>query len=289
MSNTSFLVFAALLPAIVLCVYIYKKDRVEKEPIGLLIKLLALGALICFPAAEVEDVVINEINNALAPYVEADYFEPLYWATYSFIGVALIEEGFKLFILYLVTRNNKNFNSLFDGIVYAVFVSLGFAGLENVFYVLNNGFGNAVMRALMSVPGHMFFAVFMGYYYSLWHMHTVAAKHERNLRKEGLINSDTPEFSGKNFMWMCIIVPTFVHGFYDYCCFRGTYLSVILLYAFVVFMYVFCFKRIKHMSKKDVSDNTYASTMLYEKYPQLRELINHAEPEVEEMSQQADL
>ena len=78
------------------------------------------------------------------------------------IFVGLIEEGSKFFFLYRFTWKDKAFNYRFDGIVYAVFVSLGFAALENVFYVFNYGTGVALQRALLTIPGHMSFAVYMG-------------------------------------------------------------------------------------------------------------------------------
>lgn len=132
---TVLLTCAALLPAVVLLIYIYIKDRVEKEPIGLLLTLFALGAVICLPAALIEEifsVVIDGVFSTFAYDIGGSLYlmsgtNKLYVFVSNFIGVALVEEGLKFLILILVTRKNKNFNSLFDGIIYSVFVSLGFA------------------------------------------------------------------------------------------------------------------------------------------------------------------
>ena len=215
----------------------------------------------------------------LAQYVDMPFFKELYMAVKAFIVVALVEEGLKFVVLYFMTRNNKNFNSLFDGIVYAVFVSLGFAALENIFYVLENGFGNAVSRAIMSVPGHMFFAVIMGYYYSFWHMYDMAGKQERELMNCGLINTGATFFSGKRHLVMSVIMPTLAHGLYDYGLFMGTIGSVLLTMAFIVFIYVYFFRRIGHMSNKDVDDITYSSVLIYEKYPHLRGIVQSGDTE----------
>ena len=56
-----FLLISALVPGVALLIYIYKKDRTEKEPVSLLVKLLILGAVICWPAAMLEDVIIDGI------------------------------------------------------------------------------------------------------------------------------------------------------------------------------------------------------------------------------------
>lgn len=279
--NDILLVCAALLPAIVLCVYVFKKDKVEKEPIGLLLLLLLSGVLICYPAATVEGVLFEIIDNIFMPfgyeeggeiYLDDTTFR-IYNACIYFIGVALVEEGFKFIAMYLITRNNKNFNSLFDGLIYAVFVSLGFAGFENIFYVLDYGWTNAVMRALMSVPGHMFFAVLMGYYYSMWHMYEKAGERERFYKNAGFIDPAAPEFSGSKYLALCLIIPTLGHGLYDYCCTIGTPLATVGLYAFLIFLYIYCFARIRKMSKGDMYDTTYSNVMVFRKHPYLVEAL----------------
>ncbi len=275
--NDILLVCAALFPAAALCIYVFKKDRVEKEPIGLLLGLLLLGGLICFPAAEIETVLIDLLDSIFSPLaVEYEGELYLFGATFKiynackyFIGVALVEEGLKFGVLFFLTRNNKNFNSLFDGLVYAVFVSLGFAALENVFYVLENGWINALMRAVMSVPGHMFFAVLMGYYYSLWHMYEKAKEQERSLKRTGMISQSAIEFSGKAYLVLSVLVPVFAHGLYDYCCTLGTVSATVALYAFLLFLYIYCFRKIKNMSKGDMDDTTYSNAMVLRKYPHL--------------------
>ena len=279
--NDIFLVCAALFPAIALCIYVFKKDRVEKEPIGLLISLAFLGCVICFPAAEIEGAAFDLIEKFFTPYaVEQDGVKYLtgtafkmYNACKYFVGVALVEEGLKFLVLVLMTRKNKNFNSLFDGLIYAVFVSLGFAALENVLYVVKNGWINALMRAVMSVPGHMFFAVLMGYYYSMWHMYEKAKRKERSLKRDGLLSPDAKEFSGSRHIVLSLLVPILAHGLYDYCCTDGSTLATIGLYAFLLFLYIYCFGRIKKMSKDDMLDVTYSNLLVLRKHPHLAEEI----------------
>lgn len=280
-TNDLLLVCAALFPAIALCIYVFKKDRVEKEPMGLLLSLAFLGCVICFPAAKVENFLFDLINKIFMPYaIEQEGINYLSGATFKiynackyFVGVALVEEGFKFLALFLLTRKNKNFNSLFDGLIYAVFVSLGFAALENVLYVMENGWFNALMRAVMSVPGHMFFAVLMGYYYSMWHMYEKAGRKERALKRDGLIAPNVKEFSGKMQLFLSLLIPILAHGLYDYCCTVGTWFATIALYAFVLFLYIYCFGRIKKMSRDDMMDNTYSNILVLRKYPHLHEAI----------------
>ncbi|MBO5273921.1 MAG: PrsW family intramembrane metalloprotease [Clostridia bacterium] len=282
--NTNLLICAALFPAIALCIYVFRKDRVDKEPLDLLIKLFVLGVVSCFPAAMLEEMLIGMIDKIFSAFTLATdgeyYFTSAMYRIYTaieyFIGVALVEEGLKWLILFFVTRRNRNFNSLFDGLIYAVFVSLGFAALENVFYVLEYGWGNALMRAVMSVPGHMFFAVLMGYYYSLWHMYEKAGSQEHLLKELGHLPGDAKEFSGRRFIFLSLLIPILAHGWYNYCCTIDTLIAAVMLYAFLIFLYIYCFGKIRRMSKDDADDNTYATAMVIKKYPQLRELLRTA-------------
>ena len=144
----------SILPVIILMVYIYRQDKYEKEPLGLLL-LAFLGG--CFTV--VMDLILVSLVNAV-------------WVSDTVFYSAFVEAGFpeelcKFIILFLFFWKNKNFNEHMDGIVYATFVSLGFACIENILYVFSNGFGTGVMRAIISVPGHFLFGVLMGYFFSL--------------------------------------------------------------------------------------------------------------------------
>lgn len=275
--NNFLLVIAALLPAIILCVYVFKKDRAEKEPIGLLIKLCVLGVLCCFPAAYFEGHIIDGIDALFSvfTYVDAAGAEALpknifyvYHFFKFFAGVALVEEGFKWLALLYATRKNKEFNSLFDGLIYAIFVSVGFAAFENVLYVLEHGWVNAIVRGVLSVPGHMFFAVLMGYHYSFWHIAEKAGFMEATLQREGVIPAGKL-ISGRKNMVLSIVMPVLAHGLYDYCCALGSGLGTIIFLVFVIGLYIHCFKKIRKMSVADAPEERYVNLLLLKKYPQL--------------------
>ena len=152
-------VLAAVLPAVFLMRYVYRLDRIEREPVPLLISLIGKGIWAAL-AAIVLEMLGQSILNAL---VEPE--NPWYVFLTAFLVVAAVEEGTKFFFLYRRTWRDPNFNYRFDAILYAVFVSLGFAAFENVKYVFSYGLSVALPRAILAVPGHMGFAVFMGIFY----------------------------------------------------------------------------------------------------------------------------
>lgn len=156
---TLLLILLAVLPTIFMIVFIYYKDSYEKEPVGLLVSLFALGMAGTIPAVAYETA--GDAFIGLFFYKNSG----IYNLISAFLGVALVEEGVKFIALYFRTWKNPNYNYKFDGIVYAVLVSLGFATVENILYVLEGGLSVAIARALLSVPSHAIDAVYMGFYY----------------------------------------------------------------------------------------------------------------------------
>ena len=158
------LLAAALFPAIFLWYYIWKQDP-QPEPTSWLVKATSYGVDIIVP------VFIGESVIQLCLFGEEGPTSLIGTTIEAFFVAALPEESFKLLALWLILRKNPYFDEHFDGIVYAVCVGLGFAAIENIGFVFQegNGLAVAINRALFAVPGHYAFAVLMGYYYSLYH------------------------------------------------------------------------------------------------------------------------
>jgi RsiW-degrading membrane proteinase PrsW (M82 family) len=148
----------ALAPILIILLYVYVKDKYDKEPLPLLLKSLLLGALISIPVVFVEGALTSawqgEFTIAHAGYT-------------AFVVAGLTEELFKFIVLYWLIWKHKEFDEKYDGIVYAVFISLGFAAVENVLYVLEYGAETGYLRAFTAVPAHAFFGVVMGFYFAL--------------------------------------------------------------------------------------------------------------------------
>lgn len=163
-TNPLFIFVAAVLPAFLLFAFIYWKDKYQREPIGQLLLGFFFGILSCFLSLSISQ-----------PLKFLGFFpdEPttIYGAIASaFFGAGIPEEGAKLLMLWLLVNRNKYFDEHFDGIVYAATIGLGFAAFENILYLVSNidtWQTVATARAMFSVPGHFFFAVIMGYFFSL--------------------------------------------------------------------------------------------------------------------------
>jgi RsiW-degrading membrane proteinase PrsW (M82 family) len=177
------LLIAAASPVIIFLYFINKKDT-EKEPPRLLLKCFVWGCVSVVPIIIIEMFVSG--FNAFDSFFLTSFFD-------AFAVAAAVEEGFKFLFLFMIVWKLREFDQYFDGIVYAVFVSLGFALIENIMYIFTFGFGAAILRAVLSVPAHGLFGVMMGYFFS------------------------HAKFSGKNrLLWLSYLVPVLFHGLFNF-------------------------------------------------------------------------
>ena len=234
-----FAALLAILPVALLLIYIYKMDSYEKEPVGLLVKLVIFGIISAIPAIILEslgDIVLNSVLGKQIPGVNATY---LYVFIYAFFIVAISEEAVKFLAAYLSTWKNPAFNFKFDGIVYCFYASMGFALIENILYVFGSGSGTggsvvtAIGRALLAIPAHGMFSVFMGYYYG-------EAKYSAVMgNKKGV----------KANIARGYIIAVLLHGFYDFCLFTGKLFMLIPFFVFVIIADIYTVIKISKASK----------------------------------------
>lgn len=247
MTYIEFLLFLSILPSIALGVMIYKKDIVEKESPGLLFKLFLGGAI----GSVILTLLLSTVLEPIIPDLEDSNNNFIYLAITTFFKVALVEEFSKWIFLKKITWKNKEFNYIYDAIVYAVFVALGFATIENIIYVLGSegGISIAILRAILSVPGHAFDGVFMGYYYGL--------------AKQAKINDNIKLF--KRNMIFSLLIPVVFHFIFDYLLLSENSILLILYLVFIILLYINAFKRINKLSNiterldknDDINNNSY--------------------------------
>lgn len=183
----------AIAPGIAICLFIYFKDKYNREPLGVLILSFFLGILSIIPAIIIQLALTKPVERIMGQGI-------LYTAVFSYLIVALSEEGSKYLALRYGPYRRKSFDDPFDGIVYAVVVSMGFATLENIMYVTNHGIGTGILRMFLSVPAHATFGVLMGYHLGL-------AKFIPAQKKK--------------YMFLAIFWPVLFHGTFDFFLFVG--------------------------------------------------------------------
>ena len=214
----------ALAPVLIILVYIYFRDKYEKEPLGLLLTGLLAGALITVPIVLVEKFLVIPVES-ISGLTSAAY--------HAFIIAALTEEGFKFMALLLIFWRHREFDERFDGIVYAVFVSLGFAAVENILYVYASGMETGIMRALTAVPAHALFGITMGYYLGL-------ARFMPGQKRILLL---------KAFFY-----PLILHGIYNFLLLSGHPILLLLFIPYLVYLWRSGSKKMKQFSSASQSN-----------------------------------
>jgi RsiW-degrading membrane proteinase PrsW (M82 family) len=214
------LIALAIAPAIGIILLVYFKDKFEHEPFSLLLKCFLLGILTIIPA-----IIIELLAGKLDP---SQTNNPGSIFIYAFFIVGLSEEGSKFFLLRIYPYRSKHFNEPFDGIVYSVVISMGFAAAENIFYVLDGGMSVALLRMFTAVPGHAAFGVLMGFYVGM-------AKFKKN------------HFG---YLLFGLFVAMAAHGFYDWFLFQQDLPGLqILSFVCLSLIVIFSFRAMKIQKK----------------------------------------
>ena len=208
----------------------YKKDVIEKEPKKLLLILLIFGFLASGIALFFEDVNMNIISDFSKDTL-------LYNILNSFFVIALCEELSKWFFTYYFCWKNKAFDYVYDGIVYAVFVAIGFATIENILAAVsaNMDFISIILRGVLTVPLHVFMGVISGYCLGI----------SKKYKSRGWTKKM------KIPLLLSIVLPILIHGLFDYLIYLSTKNAIVLSILLIIFLYYFCFSKISEVSKEN--------------------------------------
>ena len=214
-----FLLFISIFPVALIAFILYAMDK-EKESFLSMLKFYGLGLATAVLAVVVELIVgmfLPAGDTIIGAFCQA------------FIVAASVEELCKFFFLFIGIKLEKSYNNFYDSIIFATAVSLGFAGIENVLYVVLNesfaaGLGTGIMRALLAVPGHAIFAIYMGFFL------------------DKAMEAKSKNKSAAMLIILAIFLPILLHGIYDFFCFTFSMIDTPIYYllfcVYVLFMYV---------------------------------------------------
>ena len=220
------LIIIAVLPALILLGFIYMRDRKGKPPVKLMVLLLALGAGTIIPA-----VIAEFIGQLIIAQTDTDHQTML--LVLCFLVIGIVEELGKYLVTVCTTWKSREFQHSYDGVIYMVCASLGFAILENILYVASGGIGTGILRAFTAIPLHCTVGVIMGALYAKG--------------REAAYAGDRAGMIG--FMAWAYIVPVFIHGLYDYLVMAASYgyiseawvfLILGVMYVLSIFLIFYC-------------------------------------------------
>lgn len=206
-----YLAFLSILPVIVGIMWIYFCKKYSKESIKTAAKFFLLGIFMSVFIIFVEEVLIK--FNTFSGWLNIFYM--------SFIVAGFVEEGFKALVLIPALIRKKEFARRIDGITYSVYLSLGFAAVENLIYIITEErhlvFRVALNRAFISIPAHIMFGITMGYYISRYKF----CETKKQKRK---------------FLALSFLVPIILHGLFDFILMTGYKWTIAIFIVYTLFL-----------------------------------------------------
>ncbi|GAF65324.1 hypothetical protein BTS2_2222 [Bacillus sp. TS-2] len=208
---------AAIAPGMALLAYFYLRNQYTPTINGLILRTFFIGALLVFPvmvlqyAFMIEDVFSDPISQSIIVY-------------------GFFEEFFKWFLLIIFAYQHGEFKRRYDGIIFGVSISLGFASVENIFYLFAHGLENAVGRAILPVSSHSLFGVIMGYYMG-------KSKLEPNNKS--------------SYMILALLLPVALHSLYDLILSVFHFYFLYIMIPFMILLWWFALHKVKVASQLD--------------------------------------
>lgn len=231
--NILIAIVVSIIPVLVILKLIYEMGEVKKQPWWILLILFGCGILSWILVKIVSNLLGNDIYKSqmeVATLIgDSGFF------LVSFGIIAIIEELSKFIIVNIMCFKNKYFKNPYDAIMYATCISLGFAFIENIMYVMNYGISVALSRALFSIPSHACFGIVMGYYLGL-----------SRVCRDNKINNDSLVMK-----YCAFFIPFLFHGFFDFLLNFDDEIIHIVFIIYVFLMYVFAIYLIFKLYKLD--------------------------------------
>ncbi len=196
-------------PVFLLLFYFYIRDKYEEEPLQRIFVTFIVGMIASIP------ILVFEIITAYVIDIEGQGIGKIFKE--SFIVAGFVEELFKFIVVITTIYFSRHFNEPYDGIIYTVSASLGFATVENVMYVLTLGTLAGIFRAFTALPAHAFFGVIMGFFVGL-------SKFTRTIIKKIFL------------MLIGILIAVFLHGLYNFLLFTGTPIMMVMTFVLLIMM-----------------------------------------------------
>ena len=264
MNKTLVMCLITLLLYVGICVFIYIRDRREKEPVWLLVTLFSLSSLVYYPVHLFGNNVVNPlISRMFSGSYTMDPLNGIQWESSgamilhaylcALIGVGLLEELACWLVLYLLTSRNRNFNCTWDGVVYSVCVAMGASFSKSCLFALTLGGDQFIIRYLRSLPWDLALGILMGTLYTYWFTEKRADAIENSLLKKRILKKNIlhyPVFS----LAVSILFPIIMRASQNVALEQSGLLKADFETAMIIIsvaLFIICFVSIIIMSRRD--------------------------------------
>lgn len=139
--------------------FLYQYDRVEPEPILVVLRVIFFGGFISTLIAGLTNSAFSSISGIPIGGQSLNFSQSFIISTF----VGFNEEITKAVVTILLVRNLKDLDEPIDAVIYATAVGLGFSIFENFQYTREHGLFNLVLRSFTAMPLHIGLAAIWGY------------------------------------------------------------------------------------------------------------------------------
>ena len=247
------------IPVFALCAYVYHEDRYEKESILLLLLLFILGMICAVCSAFVKNIghfLLDKLfsNQMTISFDEIIFSTPfaeyLYKSLLAFIVYAATDIALAMIVLFAFTYKNKNFNSLFDGIVYVTYIIMGMTFVEILLFGYNAGWSLIALKSLVIIPLRMIIGVLMGFQYSKFKIHHLIYNKEKSLNAAEKLHTISG-FKKYKLLILMFFIPLLLIGAYEFSELVNTNGWRYLYYILLACMYFYSTKKLSRVSDDD--------------------------------------
>lgn len=268
----------AFLPAVALCLYVYAKDKIEKEPAPLVIALFLTGAVSFVLAFFCQKGVSLAIDSLFKDYMSYNSegvlsfgskgAEILHAVLISFFGISIVGQALKWLPVFVITTKSRHFNCLFDGIVYFSSAALGFAAAESFYYGATDGWDTLFLRLMANLPLHLFLSIISGFCLSVFMIHRRAKQTEKQLFENGEVSKKVFVYSFP-FCVLSVAIPSAMQGLWQLSQMLDNDLFKTVFVILSAALYVVCFVFVNRLSSKDGANEKFADRWLVKRHPHL--------------------
>lgn len=269
----------SVIPSLLLCFAVYKLDKTDKEPPKLLALLFFAGFIGFFPLFHLQNLIVSVIDKAFTNQITTNAPSPvqLQDASFQFLhhillcifAYALPEVLMQWVLLVVLTKNKKDFNCLFDGLLYSIILSFGFAISKNLCVTWTQGWKEFFIRALAAIPMYLMISIVCGVFYTLWHTYDRVYETEAVLIEQSTIQKHSIRRPLSLFA-LSFFIPFIIHGFMSYTLLTQSGFAKIAFYCLVALLYITFFIVIIKFSRRDSETDRFAVSMIIKAHPTIQ-------------------
>ncbi|HMP67686.1 MAG TPA: PrsW family glutamic-type intramembrane protease [Candidatus Paceibacterota bacterium] len=166
-----------IIPTIIWLIYWLQHDKKNPEPKKIILMCFVFGMLVVPAVSFINFIVKKIVVGSSTLSIDILFYNAYFYAIFLIVIWAAVEEFFKYVAAYVGGFSTKEYNEPLDALVYMITAALGFAAMENIFYIYSTtlqessyitllvGNGRFIGATLLHVASSAIIGLFMAFSY----------------------------------------------------------------------------------------------------------------------------